>query len=111
MSKIDSSDRFLHPEKYPPRPLSTSPFHRTIAIATFCLTSYFCYQWCDIFIPSIFSGFFCLWLVSCILRLTWMEPLTSFMIFLVIVCILFSPFKQHDRDKDYDFEPRHMEKR
>ena len=24
MSKLDSSDRFLHPEKYLPRPLSTS---------------------------------------------------------------------------------------
>lgn len=111
MSKIDSSDRFLHPEKYPPRPLSTSPFRRAIAIVIFFAVCYFCYQWCEIIIPSIFAGMFCLWLTSCILRLTWMEPLTSFMIVLTIACILFSPFTHHDRDKDYDLEPRHMEKR
>jgi len=93
-----------------PRPLSTSPFRRAIAIVVLVLVSYYMYQWSGILIPSILMGIYCLWLTSCILRLTWMSSLFSFFIVLAILCILLSPFTQH-MDTDYDFEPRHMEKR
>lgn len=93
-----------------PKPWTTNPICHLIAWAIFA-TVFYC-MFSEGFFIAFFVAGYVFWLVSCILRLHWASTLIPWMITIWLICLLLSHFVHHERDyDDYDYEPRHMEKR